>query len=239
VSYHYYQSKIIDIIDETTTTKRFYFKFRDEIKFSFKAGQFVMLDMPIHDKHTNRSYSIASAPSDDNILELIIVRKEQGAGTTYLFDEAKIGSEIKVSQPLGKLLLPDPILEDICFVCTGTGIAPFRSQLLDIYHKKIPHKNLYLIFGNRKREDILYRKEFEELEDKLEGFHFIPVLSRETPETWDGRIGYVHQVYQEVFADKHPAFFYICGWQMMLREARQKIEALGYDRKRIRFEAFD
>ena len=198
-----------------------------------------MLDLPILAKNTNRSYSIASPPNDENIIELIVVHKEHGPGTTYLFADIKIGTEVKVSQALGKLLLPDEITEDICFICTGTGIAPFRSQILDIYNRNVPHKNLYLVFGNRMQKDILYRKEFEELEKKMEGFHFIPVLSRETKASWNGNIGYVHQVYEALFADTHPASFYICGWQLMLREARQKIEALGYEKKQIHFEAFD
>lgn len=198
-----------------------------------------MLDLPIPSKVTNRSYSIASAPNDENTFELCIVLKADGEGTPFLFDQIKEGSSLMVSKPLGKLLLPEQITEDICFICTGTGIAPFRSQIFDIYNKNIPHKNIYLVFGNRRIEDILYRKEFEELEKKLPGMNFIPVLSRETPETWIGRRGYVHAAYEELFADKRPAWFYICGWKDMLREARQRIEAMGYDRKRIRFESFD
>ena len=239
MAYTFYDSEVINIIDENATVKRFYIKVPDTVQFRFKAGQFIMLDLPIISKGTTRSYSIASAPSEDNVFELCIVLNPSGAGTPYLFNEVKVGSILKVSQNLGKFVIPDPIENDICFICTGTGIAPFRAQLNDILNKNIPHKNLYLIFGNRWTHDILYRKEMEELESKLSNFKFIPVLSREPEDKWNGKKGYVHQIYEELFADKRPAHFYICGWEAMLREARQRIETMGYDRKRIKFESYD
>ena len=87
-------------------------------------------------------------------------------------------------------------------------------------------------------KDILYRKEFEKLAAENPEFHFIPVLSRDNPE-WTGRKGYVHAVYEEIFADKRPAYFYLCGWAEMLKEARHRLEAMGYDKKDIRFELYD
>src|ERR1043165_4393158 len=96
--YRFNDCTVVNIIDESDVVKRYFIKVPDEIPFSFKAGQFVMLDLPIQSKITNRSYSIASAPSDDNIFELVIVIKPEGLGTPYLFNEIKVGSVIKVSQ---------------------------------------------------------------------------------------------------------------------------------------------
>lgn len=238
MAYKYYDATIVNIIDETDMVKRFFIKMSDEIKFTFKAGQFIMLDLPIRSKYTNRSYSIASAPSDDNIFELCIVLKPTGVGTPYKWEHFKVGTAVKVSKVLGKFQLQEPIETDLCFIATGTGIAPLRSMIVDIHNRKLPHKNIYLVFGNRFEKDILYRKEFEQLEKDMPGFQFIPVLSRENP-GWKGRTGYVHAVYEELFADKRPAQFYICGWTDMLHEARRRLEALGYDRKLIRFESYD
>jgi ferredoxin-NADP reductase len=49
----------------------------------------------------------------------------------------------------------------------------------------------------------------------------------------------VHEVYEEIFADKRPATFYICGWSEMLKEARTRLENMGYDKKAVRFESYD
>jgi CDP-4-dehydro-6-deoxyglucose reductase len=236
--YQYFNSTVLKIIDESDVVKRYFFKVADEIQFAFKAGQFVMLDLPIRTKISNRSYSIASPPIGNNIFELCVVLKPGGLGTEYMWHNFNVGTQVKVSQPLGKFLLPQNLDTDLCFVCTGTGIAPLRSQLLDIVNKKIPHKNIYMIFGNRWVKDILYRKEMEEMAMRIPDFKFIPVLSRDNPE-WNGRKGYVHPVYEEIFSDHRPALFHICGWKVMLSEARQRLAAMGYEKRFIRFESFD
>jgi NAD(P)H-flavin reductase len=237
VAYQYFNCHVTDVIDATERTKRFFFQFPPEVDFTFRPGQFVMMDLPINSKVTNRAYSIASAPDGNNSFELVISKKPVGLGTNYLFHEVKKGSVLQVTRALGKFGLPEPIEHDICFVCTGTGIAPFRSMLFHIYKKRIPHKNLYLVFGNRWKADILYREEFEKLEKEHSDFKFIPILSRETE--WQGRKGYVHDVYEELFSDKRAASFYVCGWEEMTKEARKRIAEMGYDRKFIRFEVYD
>lgn len=238
MAYTYEEGTIVNIINENDIVKRFFIKVPDHIQFSFKAGQFIMLNLPIESKYTNRSYSIASAPSNDNIFELCIVINPKGMGTPFIWENYEIGTKVQLSKVLGKFTLPEVIDHDICFICTGTGIAPLRSQALDILNRGIPHKNLYMIFGNRWEKDVIYRKEMEELEMKFPEFKFIPVLSREN-EGWTGKNGYVHSVYEEIFSDRRPAYFYICGWADMLKEARQRLENMGYDKKSIRFESYD
>lgn len=238
MAYKFYDAEVIRVKDETDTVKRFWIKMPDALNFTFKAGQFIILDLPINSKYTNRSYSIASPPTTDGIFELCIGINPKGLGTPYIFENYKPGFKCKVSRNLGKFHVPEPIDTDLCFICTGTGIAPLRSQVLDIINRGIPHKNLYLIFGNRWVKDILYRKEMEELQATHPPFKFIPVLSRSI-EGWTGRTGYVHAIYEELFANKRPAKFFICGWAGMLHEARQRLEKMGYDKKVIKFELYD
>lgn len=238
MAYQFYDCDVINVIDENDVVKRFFIKVPDDIPFSFKAGQFIMLDLPIESKYTNRSYSIASAPSSDNVFELAIVLNPKGLGTPYLFNNVKAGSKIKVSKVLGKFNLPETIDGDICFICTGTGIAPLRSMLIDILNRKVPHQNIYMVFGNRWEKDIIYRNEMEAIQAEHPEFRFIPVLSRQNV-GWQGKQGYVHAVYEDIFANRQPAYFFICGWADMLKEARQRLEAMGYDKKRIKFESYD
>lgn len=238
MAYTYQPCYITEIISESDLVKRFFFKVPDEHPFNFIPGQFVMLNLPIESKYRNRSYSIASPPLGNNTFELAIVLNPKGMGTPYLWKSAKVGSAIDVSKPLGKFILQNPIEEDICFIGTGTGIAPLRSMILHIFNNNISFKNIYLIFGNRWEKDILYYKEFIDLDAKHSNFHFIPVLSRDNP-GWTGKKGYVHEVYEEIFADKRSATFYLCGWKDMLRDARLKIESMGYEKKKIKFESYD
>ncbi len=238
MAYTYHPCHVTKIISETDLVKRFFFKVPDEYPFDFQPGQFVMLHLPIESKYQNRSYSIASPPYGDNTFELAIILNPKGLGTPYLWENIEIGSAINVSKPLGKFILQEPIEEDICFIGTGTGIAPLRSMILHIFNNNIPYKNIYLIFGNRWEKDILYSKEFKELAEAHNNFNFIPVLSRDNP-GWTGKKGYVHEVYQEIFSDKRNATFYLCGWKDMLRDARLNLEKMIYDKKKIKFESYD
>lgn len=239
MAYEYYNGEVVDIQDITPVIKRFFIRVNDFDTFDFAPGQFVMLDLPIESKRTTRSYSIASHPDGTNIFELVIVLKEDGAGTPYLFDHelVKPGTMVKVSKAIGKFTLPEEIEDDICFICTGTGIAPFRSMILDMLHKGDTDKNIDLIFGCRYEHDILYRQEFEELQNTMPGFNYIPVLSRDT--NWQGERGYVHQVYEKLYNDGKPALFYICGWKEMIMQARAKLLEMGYDKSQIKFELYD
>ncbi len=228
--------KVIRIENETPNTRRYWIQIPELEKFDFIPGQFITLDLPIHEKPNKRirSYSIASWPDGTNVVELVIVLLEGGLGTTYLFNNIDVGSELTLRGPQGVFTLDEEDLQkEIIMICTGTGIAPFRSMANYIKLHNVPHNNLYLIFGTRKKMDLLYYEEMKSLQ--LEKFHYIPTLSREE---WDGRTGYVHPIYEEICANKQPALFLLCGWKVMIDEAKQRILAMGYDKKSIHQELY-
>lgn len=231
---------VIRIEQQTHNTRRFFIQMPNEEAFDFKPGQFVTLDLPIHEKPARRlrSYSIASWPNGTNVLELCIVWLDGGAGTTYLFNEINEGSTLTLRGPVGVFTLPELVLEnDLFLICTGTGIAPFRSMVHHIQLHNIIHKNIYLIFGCRTKSDLLYFDELKNLSDRMQGFHYIPTLSREN---WEGASGYVHHAYQNILqAQPNPhAHFMLCGWKAMIDEAKERIIALGYDKKAIHSELY-
>jgi glycine betaine catabolism B len=229
--------KVIRIQDETPTTRRFWIEVPELKVFNFIPGQFITLDLPIHEKAIKRlrSYSIASWPDGSNIFELIIVLDEKGTGTGYLFNEVHVGTTLTFRGPSGVFTLKEPVDKDLFLICTGTGIAPFRSMLHHIKNSDIPHKQINLIFGCRTRNYLLFYDEMKNLRHQIDGMQYIPVLSREN---WEGRQGYVHPVYEELCADKRPVRFMLCGWRGMIDEARQRILALGYSEKDIALEIY-
>jgi CDP-4-dehydro-6-deoxyglucose reductase len=231
---------VIKIEDASTTTRRFWIQIPELDSFNFKPGQFVTLDLPIHEKTNKRwrSYSIASAPDGTNIIELVIVLLEGGLGTTYLFNEIKVGSNITLRGPVGVFTLPETLDKDLYLICTGTGVAPFRSMVTWIHQQKIAHKNIHLIFGCRKMHDCLYGLELKALELKENNFFYHPVFSREDAVPDGAYNGYVHAVYEQLLAAKNPSQFYLCGWKNMIDEAKQRIMAAGYDKKDIHLEIY-
>ena len=229
--------KVIRIENETKNTKRYWFEVPELTDFDFLPGQFVTLDLPIHEKANKRwrSYSIASWPDGTNVFELVIVLDKKGAGTNYIFDEVQAGSELTFRGPQGVFTLKEPLDKELFLICTGTGIAPFRSMMHHIKNKNIPHKNINLIFGCRTKDNLLYYKEMMELAASVPRFKYIPTLSREE---WEGATGYVHPVYEELAKDKRPAHFLLCGWRGMIDEAKQRIMDMGYDKKDIHVEIY-
>lgn len=229
--------KVIRIEDATAATKRYWIEVPELLSFDFLPGQFVTLDLPIHEKANKRwrSYSIASWPDGTNVFELIIVLDKMGAGTHYIFNEFKIGTEVKFRGAQGVFTLKEPLDREIFLICTGTGIAPFRSMIHHIKNNHLPHKKITLIFGCRTIDNILYYDEMQKMKDVLEDFVYIPVLSRQS---WSGRTGYVHAVYEELCKEKQSATFLLCGWRGMIDEAKNRIIAMGYEKKDVHVEIY-
>ncbi|MEM7106283.1 MAG: FAD-binding oxidoreductase [Bacteroidota bacterium] len=229
---------ITKIEDQTPTTKAFWVKVPGEAAIDFKPGQFITMDLPIHEKRHKRwrSYSIANEPNGSNVMEFSIVYLEGGLASEYLFKEAAVGTEFSYKGPAGVFTLPENIESELVFVCTGTGVAPFRSMIKDLIKSERPFPSIHLIFGTRKEENILYREEFEELEKTIPNFFYTIVLSRQ--EDWEGIQGYVHQVYEKLYSPKDNVTFYLCGWSNMVDEARERLEKMDFDKKQVKFELY-
>jgi ferredoxin-NADP reductase len=222
----------------TFNTRRFWLEFPEVESFDFKPGQFITFDLPVHEQRNKRwrSYSISSVPDGSNIVELILVYFEKGLGSQYLFNTVKEGSELLARGPQGVFTLPEVLDKELFMICTGTGIAPFRSMLQYVNKHKISHNGLHLIFGTRTQSDLLYEAEMRELEKTLPGFKYYATLSREQREGYHN--GYVHPIYESICANQQPAAFYLCGWREMIDEAKERIQKLGYDKKTIHQELY-
>ena len=155
------EATIISIEKETNLTWRFIIESNDE--FDFKAGQFVTIKI----NDLKRSYSIASFKLSNKIFELLIVKLDGGQMTNILFNDIKVGDKIEIRGPSGRFNLPENIESDIVLICTGTGLAPFRSILQSVVLNNISYHKIYLIFGTRTYKDLLCFDEMKEYENKL------------------------------------------------------------------------
>jgi len=231
--------RISNLIDESPRVRRFFLQpvHEEENTINFTPGQFIILQKELKDGEIplQRSYSIANVETDVTEIELCIVINETGEFTPWLFS-LNIGDEIQGSEPQGMFNLREvhPSVPYL-FVCTGTGVAPFRSMIQKVLNESNNH--VYLVFGNRIEEDILYREYWESLSDKQERFTFIPTLSRVSK--WMGRTGYVHDIYRELLEKGEDARIYVCGWQEMCKETRTNLKSMGYNRRQYHFEQYD
>jgi CDP-4-dehydro-6-deoxyglucose reductase len=235
----WYEGEVQSIENLSSTVKHLVVKVKTDDVFKYHSGQFVTMDLPIGQKRLERwrSYSIANACQEDNLLEFCIARLENGRASHYFFNELKKGAAIRFKGAEGHFyILPSGFQKDIVFICTGTGIAPFRAMIQGIFQKNIPHQSLHLIFGTRHNENLLYQKELNELSSIHTSFRYTPVLSREP--SYEGFKGHVHQVYESLYQNHLNINFYICGWQNMVDETRQRLTAMGVPNQQIFYELY-
>ena len=74
----WFEGEVTRIVDATSNTKQFFFKLPHTNDFQFKPGQFITMDLPIHEKKNKRwrSYSVASHPNGTNEFELVMLDNE-------------------------------------------------------------------------------------------------------------------------------------------------------------------
>ena len=239
----WYHGKVTKIEDAGDRTKRFWIESPEFDTSSFKPGQFLTLDLPVGEKRLDRwrSYSIANAPGE-HTLELCIVHLEGGRASGYFFNEVKVGTELKFKGPDGAFTLPvDDLKKTLVMVCTGTGIAPFRSMLQQLDDSGSDFHAIHLIFGTRYTTGLLYRDELEKMAEKYPNFTYSVALSREEGDLPENAIkGYVHKVYQRDHGDpSDDTVFYLCGWSQMIDEAVENlVEKLGYDKSQVKYELY-
>jgi CDP-4-dehydro-6-deoxyglucose reductase len=192
-----------------------------------------------------RHYSIANSPNSEEV-ELVIVKKEGGKGTDYLWT-LDVGDYIELGHGASGIMTIDDYKKNFIFICTGTGISPFKSILEYIQEENIETGDIHLVFGTRREENILYFKEMQELVKTLPKLNYHIILSREP---WEGRQGYVHEVYKEIIENyfqamengdynELPLEFFICGWKDMVNEARKNLFEIGFDKKQVKVEVYE
>jgi ferredoxin-NADP reductase len=234
-----YRARLVRAAALTAATKHFEWEITQGGAFSFAAGQFISLTLARDGQEYTRAYSIASPPRADGRFDLCLNRVPGGFFSNYLCDLA-CGAEMEFTGPHGFFTVEQPVRRDLVFIATGTGIAPIRGMLIDLFARepKCPHQ-ISLLFGVRYPETILYREEFERMAREHRNFHFVPTLSR-PPETWHGATGYVQQQLRKGFAGRQDFAAYLCGLKAMVDDVRGILKKeFGLDRKRIRYEKYD
>lgn len=230
-----FDSKLLEIRDLTPTVKEFVFETLPE--FDFYAGQFVTLKFQLEGRKVGRAYSIASSPQLKGKVALCIKLVEDGLITPKLFSHPK--SIIDFSGPMGRFFLyPEHLEYDLVFIGTGTGIAPHKSMVEDIYHRGFDRK-ITILAGVRHIREILYADLWTKLSKIHSSFQYLQMVSR-PEETQDHPSFYVGRV-----GDKLPdliegnQLFVICGLKEMINTVTDILKNKGIPDERILFEKYD
>ena len=231
----FYDAKVTKIVRLTDTVRHFVLDYAPECDTNFIAGQFMMVHLEKDGKPHKKPYSIASSPSLHKRIELSIKLVEGGYVSTWFFG-LKEGDVIHTSLPYGVFTIKEPWQPHMVFVGTGTGIAPLRGMIQNLYEKNYAGK-ITLVFGNRYETDVLYESEWRALEKKHPNFRFIPTVSR--GKTWKGETAYVQEIVKREFAGRTEGLdFYGCGLVPMCQQLKAALIEMNVPKERIHFEQF-
>ena len=209
--------KVLEIRNLSTTA----YALRLERKgLSFKAGQ--CFNLGLKSSGVNREYSIYSGENDD-YLEFLIKEVKEGTVSPSLRKVAS-GEEINLHGPYGSFVI-DPIkVEQVqfCFICTGTGIAPFHSFI-----RSHPNLDYQIINGIRVLNE---RYDYDE-------YHPLKITTCISREKSTGFHGRLTDHLSKMPVDTK-SVFYICGNQKMIQDAYEILRKNKVSGNHIFTEAF-
>ena len=100
----------------------FRFRLRTTVPIFYHAGQFINMR---HKDNLIRSYSLASLPNEDSLLELHVKRMKNGVMSNWLANSFEVGDFIEIEGPMGTCFYSNEMNEQaLLLIGTGTGLAP-------------------------------------------------------------------------------------------------------------------
>ena len=193
----------------TPTVTEFEIAMQEPHELIFKAGQFVMLNIPPKEdqkRPTLRAYSISSDANNKNGFKLLIKLVPGGIGSEFLRSKNE-GDELQFTGPFGKLLFLEPAAPQVVFVCTGAGLSQHISFLLT-HGAKYPQTKFKMLLGVWNEKETFYQKELTALKNKLPNFEYHFVLDK-CESSWTGLKGFVTDHLDKVDHKNPQSTFYL------------------------------
>ena len=148
----------------------------------------------------------------------------------------EVGGWAKIAGPHGKFTFEGEY-EKIALLSGGVGITPLRSICRYCADTQLPTK-ITLLYGNRSERDILFRREFEEMQEQNKNFRAVFCVG-EASEAWDGYTGVINaEMIRKEMPDYIERVFYICGPPTMVKVMEDLLRNLEVPEESIRVENF-
>jgi NAD(P)H-flavin reductase len=202
--------------------------------WTYKAGQFLLLDAPlVHDANDiqPRAYSLASLPDEDDLL--FVIKLKDGGRVRQKID---VGYVMTMKGPFGFFFTKENDHQKI-FIGTGTGIAPFRPQILSLLHNG-DTAPIHMYFGVRNEEDLFWKDEMLSLSSQYSNLSIHCCLSGENadPQYLHGR---VQQFFPQSITNSLTTDIYICGNPVMVKDIKKLcIDVLGIPKVQVHGEGY-
>ncbi|TLM97613.1 MAG: oxidoreductase [Actinobacteria bacterium] len=232
--YRPWPARITSITELTDKEKLFEFRLIDDDvreAFAFDAGQFVELSIfgvgeaPI---------SISSAPSKQGFIELCVRKAGDVTGALH---GKQCGDLVGLRGPFGRGFPFEQMKgHDILLVAGGLGIAPLKSLINHIHDERHDFGKVTILYGSRNPSEVLFHQQFDMWRHR-EDFELIMTVDQPDA-TWDGEVGLVTRLFDELELDPDNTYGAICGppvmYKYVIDEMRKK--RMDVDRIYVSFE---
>lgn len=241
---HFHPLMVKEIKKETRDCISMVFEIPELLKteFEFRQGQNITLKTNIDGEELRRSYSICSAPFE-NELRVAVKKVDGGKFSAYVNDNVQKGDVLLVMPPTGKFntTLETENKKQYVAFAAGSGITPIISIIKTTLQREAG-SCFTLVYSNRNRNSIIFFEELEGLKNKyLQRFNFIHLLSREKTDVPinSGRITAekLEALCTLIDYNKTDDFF-ICGPEEMIFCVKNFLEIKGIVPTKIHFELF-
>ncbi|MFN0013126.1 MAG: 1,2-phenylacetyl-CoA epoxidase subunit PaaE [Saprospiraceae bacterium] len=241
----FYPLRVRELRRETADTVSVAFEVPDSLGdlFRFTQGQYLTLRTVIDGVDQRRSYSICSAPHEQD-LRVAIKKVPEGIFSTYANERLRVDDELRVMPPQGRFFSElSPHNENLYVAfAAGSGITPVLSILKTVLHEE-PGSRFLLFYGNRSFDHIIFREQLEELKNRHpERLAVHHILSRESlgADLFQGRLnGDKCRAYARLlFQPEEVGAFFLCGPEEMVFDIKNVLDQLGVPVGNIHYELF-
>ncbi|KLJ12754.1 NADH-cytochrome b5 reductase 2 [Blastomyces silverae] len=185
--------KLAHVDNVSHNVKRFRFEFEDPESVSglhIASAILTKYKGPTDEKPTIRPYTPVSEESQPGYLELLVKRYPNGPMSNHMHNMA-VGQRLDFKGPIPKYPWETSKHDHICLIAGGTGITPMYQLVRKIFSNPDDKTKVTLVFGNVTEEDILLRKEFEDLENTYpRRFRAFYTLDK-PPQDWPQGTGFI------------------------------------------------
>ncbi|KAJ4985421.1 oxidoreductase NAD-binding domain-containing protein [Stagonosporopsis vannaccii] len=145
---------------------------------------------PEMQKPVIRPYTPVSDVDQKGTVDFLIKKYPDGPMSEHMHN-LEPGQRLDIKGPIPKYQWSPNKHEHIALIAGGTGITPMWQTARAIFKNPEDKTKVTLVFGNISEEDILLKREFEELENTYpRRFRAFYVLDN-PPESWQGGKGHV------------------------------------------------
>ena len=232
--------KLARIFQETPDVKTFRFVNPEggALPFEHIAGQYINLKLAIDGKRVNRSYTIASSPTRNAYVEISVKKAQNGYGSKHLHETWHEGQLISVSAPAGKSFFAGHEAQKVVLIAGGIGITPMMSVVRSLTDRGWTGQ-MYLAFSVRKKQDVVFAHELEDLQARHPNLHVLVTLTNDPEVEWSGARG---QLTAEMLAAFIPDVtrgpVMMCGPDPMMNGVRKMLVGMGIPDAEITQEEF-